>query len=180
MGQGIVCAAPAQLWKQQLYFWSLIQGKESRAPSPVTVQHYQCLKKKILGEITNLMCSSLRRSGKYNLLIHFFPTSSIGCKSSVRKRQFSSRVSKEKANVRPQSNDVCCSLSVFYPAFSRSLPSKRLCFPQRRFLFMEITSGSQVQEEQNQASKSWALGLGALLLTHRCFPSEVPAEAVDL
>lgn len=30
---------------------------------------------------------------------------------------------------------------------------------------MEISSGSQVQEEQNQASKSWALGLGALLHT---------------
>lgn len=68
----------------------------------------------------------------------------------------------------------------FYPAFSRSPPKKRLHFPQRRFLFMAISCGSQVQEEQNQADGNWALGLSALLITHRCFPSEVLAEVGNL
>lgn len=35
VGEGIVCAALAQLWKQQLHFWGLIQGKKSTAQPPV-------------------------------------------------------------------------------------------------------------------------------------------------
>lgn len=42
---------------------------------------------------------------------------------------------------------------------------------------MAIICGSQLQEEQRQADGSWALGLSALLITRRCFPSEVAARA---
>lgn len=52
--------------------------------------------------------------------------------------------------------------------FIQLLVNKRLCFPQRRFLSMAISSGSQVQEEQSQAGLG--SGLSALFSTQVLSP----------
>lgn len=46
VGEGIVCVALAQLWKQQLHFWSLIQGEKRHSTATSVFAALPVLKEK--------------------------------------------------------------------------------------------------------------------------------------